>query len=341
MIRWIRDDRTLAIFPTSATPIIRGEEIANTLNIIRDYLDPAGTDTLEFTGKADFQYGLHVNLPPAIYRSPSLQNSYNPNSNSLLPGTALWTHANPLDAYGSKPDSTPGFVLPEGNITFENFYLHTSCFDSDEDGCLIGWSLETGTGTTGSASFLNCILDGSQNCDFTVYNWHAGSKTIDIRQSSIFYSRFGIAALSSTGSGTQTVRLEDVAGYGDADGSRSAEASSAINESSGGVLTLLCNRKGASTLLRCTALSTGIPAAYTAGSGGSYGVSRIASLFTNHYFSSAGATTWDIRECRSEITAGMETSNARNDYDLRGGLYTAVFDKNLGIGSSGDFKAYA
>jgi hypothetical protein len=233
MIRWIRDDATLAIFPTSVTPIIRGEEILNTLNIIRDYVDPDGTDILEFTGKADFQSGVSIDLPPAIYRSPSLQNLYNPNSHSLLPGTALWTHGNPLDEYGAKPDNSPGIALPAGNITFENFYLHSSCVDPGEDGCLIGWSLTTGTGTTASATFRNCILDGRQYCDYLIYNWHTGNKTINVYDSALYYSRFGIAALSSSGSGIQTVHLEDVLGYGNANGSTSSEATSALNESSG------------------------------------------------------------------------------------------------------------
>lgn len=345
MIRWSRNEgspsvpryRELATFPTRVSPLLRAEDIRNFLTINYDYI--VDTDLLEFTGKADFTYGQELNLPAAIYTSPTLQTRYNPNSHSLLPGAALWTHGNPLDSVLSKPNQTPGFTLPAGNIEFRNFYLHNSCYNPRLDGCLIGWSLDTGTGTTGTAKFRNCILDGSQNCDWVFYNWHTGNKTIDIRQSKLYYCRIGIGALSGSGSGTQTVYLEDVLGYGDANGSISARPSSALNEVIGGVLTMLVNRKGASSLQRCTATSKGILANYNFS--GSYGCSRIASLFTNQYsVGSAGTTSWTILNSSSDITPGVESVGVRNDYDLRGSLFALTVAKGLGIGTSGDLKAY-
>jgi hypothetical protein len=326
------------VFPTALLAneqLQAGREARLQLDLWRPYIK--SSDTIACTGTVDFGSTHTLDLPECNYLGP-----------------ATWlTHCKidftVVDGVRTKESSTCGFSIGR-YARFENFYFGGDCWDVHEDGGLIGFS-PTLEGE-GAAFFVNCDIDASHGMDWGIYSWKNALRTVNIYGGTLRFCRFGVALAASGGGARQSVFLDGVRLFGDANGSKSIGESSGGNVETGGVLTAVLNRAGATTIRDCVGDFVGLKEPYNS----KWGCPRIAALATNNYYSSSGATSFVLERNRVNITPGI--SQAWYDADVRGsGKLSIVYndeaiakaksegaqlvvDARGGSGPGGNFKVW-
>jgi hypothetical protein len=276
-LTWVRDGVDYAHFYVSEDdPEVRGDMIRTVLEIIGPSID--SSDVLVAKGEAQFGQ-TPLQLPSCVIMGYG-------------PSHTLWRSTARIDTPGG-----PGF-LSGTSTTVRDMYLGNVSYDPHEDSSCIGFHGDTGARTL---TLERCVIDGSQSCDWTIYNWTNGN-TLVVRDCDIASCRMAIAAAYS-GGGSQSVTVERTRFYLDANNSESYGASSGLDPDSGGVLAGVVIRRGDLTVTDAEFHVTGLSTSYNVG----WGCPRVA-LITDQYYSTSGPRTITLDGIYvKEYTPGIES----------------------------------
>jgi hypothetical protein len=294
----------------SNRPYLAGDQARTIIAGLYDEIEE--TDVILACGRINFGRKLQIDLPSCTWRSNSRSNPARWYTECMIDGTTI-------DGI-TKASATPGICLNTFN-RFEGFYFGGTCWNIYEDGGLMGWkgSFET----PGELELVNCEVDASRGHDWGIYSWENTTRSVTMTGGIGRYCRMFVALSASGGGAAQTIELDGVRLYGDANGSRSQGESSGPSPVTGGMLTAALNRAGTTTLTDCEVDSIGLTALYD---GGAWGCPRIAALGTNIYYTTAGATTWTFTRCISRITPNTSTAYYDLDIGYATGTWTINYD---------------
>lgn len=319
-ITWMRNNVVLRNFGTT-TPLndeVRGTRVRNTLL----YLAPLvlQTDTLICRNRTDFGKDYVTQLPVCNYKGDA---------------TTEWIGRCTIDNTATKPYSSPSFLLGS-YAKFVDFKFTGNCWNKQEDGGLIGWGPD---GQAGDVYFENCSIDGREGMDWLIYSWASNfPRTITISNCTIKYCRIAVAFAGSGNSANQIATITNSKFYGDANGSQSYGATSLENPVTGGVLTGVLNRAGSTTIENSRFEAVGLLEQYDNRPTVGWGCPRVASIFTNQYYSGSGQTSTVIKNCTSKVTPNIAA--VWNDVDVRSPGVVTVFNDPIGSAEDGSIKQF-
>lgn len=236
---------------------------------------------------------------------------------------------NPMTMEVLKP-AGGAFILPgEGDIVVKNIRLEVVPENVDEDGALCSW--EAGTNGPCSAQFTDCELIGH---DWGVlYDWGLYvNRSVTYTNCEMFGTRSVVSLMHSNA--TYQLNCQGCKFTVDGSKSRSLGATSDDHADNGGVYTPVIIRCGDGHLEDCefsvTGWPTGTPYPWT-----SYGPVRMATMATDHFFSSSSTSTeLEIVDCRvTHFDPGIAT--VVNDIDFRFGTATVNNDEAIARATGG------
>jgi hypothetical protein len=265
-ITWLRDGVKQMDIGLSKTAIERAESARKSLAAIGPQLTSA--DTLILRDEFDFGKDLPMTWPACNYVGQN----------------ATLKHQIMIDRTDVKPLGTPGFLLAvDGKSTsFTKIKFVWRCWNKEEDGGGIGWNVAG----DGSVVFTDCEFDAESDCDWPIYNWTSGKKTVLILGGKAKIARWLVAAADSGADNGQNIEIRNLTATLNANGSHTYGESSNANPETGASLGLVMIRGGKATLRNVTITEAiGLTAQYDPRTPPKWGCSRIASLVTTRYYS--------------------------------------------------------
>lgn len=320
----MRDGKAFGSFYADATPEAAGDMLRKVTDVLRPSILP--TDEIRLSGS--FKLGQTY-----AFLFPSCTISGNGPGATVL-HTACKIDGTGLPPNETKPVGTPGFIVGAGTTTIQDLTLVNECYDKNDDGGLLGNNIASNL----TLNVRRCVLDGRKNCDWVLYSWSGGTKTIAVEDCDLYFARQGIA-LCGTGSATAhkaTVRRNRF--FGDANGSTSfGDSSNAKPGEEWGVLSGIVLRAGSLLAEDNEFWLTGLSKPYDLREKPEWGCTRMACI-TDEYWkpgrSDGGANL------RHNITRQMTPGISKQfyDYDFR-----SIKPTITGVGSNpdGTYKTFS
>jgi hypothetical protein len=294
-ITWIRAGVKKMDIGYSTTAVERAASARSSLALLGPQILPG--DTLVLRGEFDFGRDVPMKWPAANYSGEG----------------AVLMHQMMIDKTADKPLGTPGFLVGvDGKSTsFSKIKFVWRCWNKEEDGGGIGWN-ESGDG---NLVFVNCEFDAEFDCDWPIYNWTPGKKTVYIDGGTAKCPRWLVAMADSGSSVNQYVDVRNLKVTLNANGSKTYGESSNADPESGCALAVVLIRGGRAILRNVDVESIGLTAQYDTRTPPKWGCSRIAGLATTRYYSPGGKCDITIANSSSKITPNLST--VWNDIDVR------------------------
>lgn len=316
----MRDGKAFGSFyAVDSTPEAAGDMLRKVTDVLRPSILP--TDEIRLSGF--FKLGqTYAFLFPACTISGN------------GPGATVLHTACKIDSTGvlpneTKPSGTPGFIVGSGTTTIQDLTLVNQCFDPNEDGGLLG----NNNASNLTLNVRRCVLDGRKNCDWVLYSWSGGTKTITVEDCDLYFARQGVSMCGS-GDNAHVVTVRRCRFFGDANGSTSFGESSASDPVTGGVLAGIVLRGGTLTADDNEFWLTGLAKPYT--DSPRWGCPRLACV-TDQYWKAGRPDSKFVlnRNIVRSVTPGI--TQVVNDFDVR-----AVKPVIVGVGSNpdGTYKVY-
>ncbi len=311
-IKWYRGGQLYATFEGGLEPVTNGVMAREVMGLIAQKSKPA--DEVKLIGSFNFGKSFPLLFPPCTI------SGYGPNLTELVTNCKI-------DKTGvTKPSGTPGFLVGPGATTFRDLTLTNECYDPNEDGGCLGNNIDGPLTLTVD----HCVLNGAKGCDWLLYSWSGGTKTINVTDTELYFARQGIAMCGS-GDNAHVVTVTRCRFFGDANGSTTFGESSGSDPNNGGLLGGIVLRGGTLAAYDNQFWLTGLAKPYT--DSPNYGCPRLAAITDQYWKPGRADSKFTLAR---NVTRNLTPGNASQfyDIDIRSAPYSVIGN---GSGVSGEY----